>query len=64
MASALLEQAEASDVAALYEALGLYVSYNHDTRSAQVAISPAMRGFCVGVRGGTRTLITRLELNG
>jgi hypothetical protein len=62
MASAL-EQADASDMAALYEAQGLHLNYNHNSRSAEVAISPAMRGFSVGVRGGTRTLTTRLELH-
>jgi hypothetical protein len=61
MASALSE-ADATDSAALYEALGLSVSDNHDTRSAVIAISPAVRGFSVGVRGGTRTLTTRFGL--
>ena len=53
---------ELGDVRALYEALGLEVSDNHETRSPEVALSPALRGFSVGVRGGTRTLTTRLEL--
>ncbi|MEU8223631.1 recombinase family protein [Kribbella sp. NPDC048915] len=48
-----LDQADASDMRSLYEALGLQVSYNHETRSAEVAMSPALRGFSVGVRGGT-----------
>jgi hypothetical protein len=61
MASAL-DQADAKDMTSLYEALRLQVDYNHETRSAQVIISPAVRGFSVGVRGGTRTLTTRLEL--
>ena len=51
--TAALEQAAADDMAGLYKALGLEVSYNHNTRSAEVAINPAMRGFSVGVRGGT-----------
>jgi hypothetical protein len=46
--TAALDQADASDVRALYEALGLHVSYNHETRSAEVAVSPALRGFGVG----------------
>ena len=61
--TAALDQADASDVRALYEALGLEVSYNHETRSPEVAVSPALRGFSVGVRGGTRTLTTRLDLD-
>jgi hypothetical protein len=47
-----LDQADASDMRALYEALGLQVSYNHETRSAEVVITPALRGFSVCVRGG------------
>jgi hypothetical protein len=50
--TAALDQADAGDMRALYEALGLQVSYNHETRSAEVAVSPALRGFSVGVRGG------------
>ena len=61
--TAALDQADASDVRALYEALGLEVSDNHETRSPEVALSPALRGFSVGVRGGTRTLTTRLDLD-
>jgi hypothetical protein len=38
--TAALDQADANDMAALYEALGLQVSYNRETRSAEVAISP------------------------
>ncbi|MEV0788683.1 hypothetical protein [Kribbella sp. NPDC050459] len=62
--TAALDQTDASDMRALYEALGLQVSYNHETRSAEVAMSPALRGFSVGVRGRTRTLTTRFELDG
>jgi hypothetical protein len=60
--TAALEQADAIDMGELYEALALQVSYNHETRSAEVAISSALRSFSVGVRGATRTLTTRLEL--
>ncbi|MFF0342875.1 recombinase family protein [Kribbella sp. NPDC004875] len=51
--TAALDQADASDMRSLYKALGLQVSYNHETRSAEAAVSPALRGFNVGVRGGT-----------
>jgi hypothetical protein len=60
--TAALNQANASDMRTLHEAPGLQVSYNHETRSAEVAISPALRGFSVGVRGGTCILTTRLDL--
>ena len=54
--TAVLDQADANNMRSLYEALGLEVSYNHETRSAEwAAMSPALRGFSVGVRGGTRT---------
>jgi hypothetical protein len=61
--TAALDLADASDMRELYEVLHLQVSCNHETRSAEVAISPALHGFSVGVRGGTRTLTTRLQLS-
>ncbi|MFI7068610.1 hypothetical protein ACIBL3_47015, partial [Kribbella sp. NPDC050124] len=38
--TAALDQADASDMRTLYEALGLQVSYNHETRSAEVVVRP------------------------
>jgi hypothetical protein len=61
--TAALDFADASDMRELYEVLHLQVSRNHETRSAEVAISPALHCFSVGVRGGTRTLTTRLQLS-
>jgi hypothetical protein len=58
-----LDQADASDMRSLYEALGLQVSYNHETRSAEVAMSPALLGFNVGVRGRAHTLTTLVLLD-
>jgi hypothetical protein len=40
------------DLADLYGALGLEVSYNYTTRVADVSIKPAPRVVSVGVRGG------------
>ena len=41
------------DLADLYGALGLEVSYNHETRVADVSIRPTPRVVSVCVRGGT-----------
>ncbi|WP_371402602.1 hypothetical protein OHA10_32535 [Kribbella sp. NBC_00662] len=60
--TAALDQAGASGMRPLYQALGLPVNDNHETRSAEVAVSPALHGFSFGVRGRTRTLTKRLEL--
>ena len=60
--TAALDVAAASDMRELYEVLDLQVSCNHETRSAEVAISPALRSFSVGVRGGIRTLTTHIGL--
>jgi hypothetical protein len=59
----VLDQADRGDLADLYGALGLEVSYNYKTRVADVSIKPAPRVVSVGVRGGTRSLTTRLQLN-
>jgi Recombinase len=49
----VLDQADRGDLADLYGALGLEVSYNYKTRVADVSIKPAPRVVSVGVRGGT-----------
>jgi hypothetical protein len=59
----VLDRANRRDLAELYRALSLSISYDHEERGAVVSISPAMRVVKVGVRGGIRTLTTRLELN-
>ncbi|TCO12257.1 hypothetical protein EV652_13033 [Kribbella steppae] len=51
------------DLADLFSALGLEVSYNYKAQVADVSIKPAPRVVSVGVRGGTRTLTTRMKLN-
>jgi hypothetical protein len=58
----LLDQADREDLAELYGALALEVSYNHKTRVADVSIRPTPRAMQKCVRGGTRTLTTRLDL--
>ena len=62
--TAALDLADASDMRELYEVLDLQVSCNQETRSAEIATSPALHGFSVGVRGGIRTLTTRVQLSG
>ena len=59
---AVLDQADRGDLADLYGALGLEVSYSHGTRVADVSISPTPRVVSMRVRGGTRTLTTCLQL--
>jgi hypothetical protein len=59
----VLDRAEHGELAELYRALRLAVSYDHRERMADVSISPAPLVEKVRVRGGTRTLTTRLELN-
>ncbi len=59
----VLDQADRGDLADLYGALGLEVSYNHKTRVAEVSIRPTRRVVSMRVRGGTRTLTTRLKLD-
>ncbi|TCM33108.1 hypothetical protein EV648_1333 [Kribbella sp. VKM Ac-2568] len=59
----VLDQADRGDLAELYGALGLDVSYNYKTRVADVSIRPAPPVVSMRVRGGTRTLTTRLRLN-
>jgi hypothetical protein len=55
-----LDQADREDLAELYDALGLAITYGDAQTRADVFISP--RGYkCV--RGGTRTLTTRLRLS-
>jgi hypothetical protein len=49
----VLDQAERGDLADLYGALGLEVSYNHKTRVADVSIRPTPRVVSMRVRGGT-----------
>ncbi|TDD29338.1 hypothetical protein E1218_04745 [Kribbella turkmenica] len=58
-----LEQADANDMAALYKTLGLRVTTTKPDR-LKAASAPLCVAFSVGVRGGTRTLTTRLALNG
>jgi len=60
---ALLDQADRGDLADLYGALKLEVSYNYKTRVADVSIRPTPRVVSVCVRGGTRTLTTQVRLN-
>jgi hypothetical protein len=60
---AVLDQADRGELADLYGALRLEVSYNYRTRVADVFIRPTPREVRMRVRGGTRTLTTRLELN-
>jgi hypothetical protein len=49
----VLDQADRADLAELYGALALEVSYNHETRVADVSISPTSRVVSMRVRGGT-----------
>ena len=56
----VLDQADRGDLAELYGAFGLDVSYNYETRVADVSIRPAPRVVSMRVRGGTRTLTTRI----
>ena len=45
--TAALEEPDGNDMAALYEVLGLQMSYNHESRSAEVAISLTLPGILV-----------------
>ncbi|GAA3537161.1 hypothetical protein [Kribbella ginsengisoli] len=47
-----LDEADRGDLAELYRALGLEVSYNHETRAADVSIRPVPRVVSTCVRGG------------
>ncbi|GAB2615302.1 recombinase family protein [Kribbella endophytica] len=49
----VLDQADRGDLSDLYGALGLTVSYNENTRVAEVSISPTPRVVSMRVRGGT-----------
>lgn len=49
---AVLDQADRGDLADLDGALGLEVSYNHETRVADVSIRPTPRVVSMRVRGG------------
>jgi hypothetical protein len=57
----VLDSADRADLAELYKALGLAITYDDAETRADVSISP--RVVKVGVRGGTRTLTTRFELD-
>jgi hypothetical protein len=57
----VLDRANRRDLAELYRALSLSISYDHEKRGAVVSISPAMRVVKVGVRGGTCTLKTQFQ---
>ena len=50
---AVLDQADRADLADLYGALRLEVSYDHETRVADVSIRPTPRVVSMCVRGGT-----------
>jgi hypothetical protein len=56
-----LDQANREALAELYKALGLSITYHDAQTRADVSISP--RVVKVGVRGATRTLTTRLDLD-
>jgi hypothetical protein len=58
----VLDRANPKDLAELYDGLRLAVDYDHRTRVADVSIMPTPRVDSVCVRGGTRTLTTRLDL--
>lgn len=58
---AVLGRADRGDLADLYAALGLEVSYNHKRRVADVSISTP-RVVSLRVRGGTHHLSTRVSL--
>jgi hypothetical protein len=57
----VLDRANRRDLAELYRALSLSISYDHEERGAVVSISPAMRVVKVGVRGGTCTLTSQFQ---
>lgn len=58
-----LGRANSEDLAQLYQALALSISYDHRMRVAEVSITPATHRVSTCVRGGTRTLTTRLSFN-
>lgn len=59
----VLDRANRENLAELYDALRLTVEYDHRSRVAEVSITPTPRVDSVRVRGGTRTLTTRVTLN-
>jgi hypothetical protein len=59
----MLALAEREELPELYTTLRLTVSYDHRSRVADVSISPEPRVVKYRVRGGTRTLTTRIQLN-
>ncbi len=59
----VLDRADRGDLADLYKALDLAVTFDHRERVAEVFIDPTTHVVKVGVRGGTRTLTTRLQLS-
>jgi hypothetical protein len=58
----VLDRAERGELAELYRALRLTVSYDHRERVADVSISPSPRVDKVRVRGGTCTLTSLVRL--
>jgi len=58
----VLDRANRRDLAELYDALRLVVDYDHRMRIAEVSVTPTPRVDSVCVRGGIRTLTTRLVL--
>ncbi|TCM36012.1 hypothetical protein EV648_12360 [Kribbella sp. VKM Ac-2568] len=58
----VLDRANRKDLAQLNQTLRLLVDYVHRMRVAE-CLSRLRRVWMVCVRGGTRTLTTRLELN-
>jgi hypothetical protein len=58
-----LRRADRGDLADLYKAPDLAVTFDHRGRTAEVFMNPTTHVVKVGVRGGTRALTTRLELN-
>ncbi|MGZ0153656.1 hypothetical protein ACXJJ3_41765 [Kribbella sp. WER1] len=59
-----LDTAEPEELAELYEALRLSLTYHHHDQIVEVEVDPlADRVDKSRVRGGTRTLTTRLDLD-
>lgn len=59
----VLDRADRGDLAELYETLRLTVDHDHRTRLAEVSIAPTPRVDSVRVRGGARSLTTRVDLS-
>jgi hypothetical protein len=57
-----LKRADRADLADLYKALDLAVTFDHRERVAEVFMKPTTYVVKVGVRGATHTLTTRLTL--